>query len=117
MVDLGLEPGRLLLDRKSRNTFENVLYAKELADPKSGERWLLVTSAWHMPRAMGLFRKAGFPVEPWPVDYWTAGPQDALLLSGSPSEGLRRLDVVIKEWVGLTVNWLTGRSDALLPKP
>lgn len=117
LVDLGLERERLLLDRKSRNTFENVLYAKELADPKPGERWLLVTSAWHMPRAMGLFRKAGFPVEPWPVDYWTAGPYDVLLLSGSPSEGLGRLDVATKEWVGLIVNWLTGKSDALLPKP
>ena len=64
--DLGVGGDRLLLERKARNTAENAVLAKQLADPKPGERWLLVTSAWHMPRAMGLFRKVGFDVEPWP---------------------------------------------------
>lgn len=115
--DLGLEPGRLQLDRKARDTYENALYAKQLADPKPGERWLLVTSGWHMPRAMSLFRKAGFPVEAWPVDYRTAGTEDAFVPFYFPSEGWRRLDVAAREWVGLFVNWLTGRSPELLPHP
>jgi uncharacterized SAM-binding protein YcdF (DUF218 family) len=117
LEDLGIGRERLGLERTARDTSENARYAKEVADPKPGERWLLVTSAWHMPRAMGLFRKAGFVVEPWPVDYRTAGPDDAFVPFYSPSEGLRRLDMAAREWAGLVVNWLTGRSDALLPKP
>jgi uncharacterized SAM-binding protein YcdF (DUF218 family) len=70
-----------------------------------------------MPRAIGNFRKAGFDVEPWPVDYRTAGPQDAWRLFDSPSKGLRRLEVAVHEWLGLIANWLTGRSDAILPAP
>ena len=117
LADLGLDPKRLKLDRQARNTFENAVYAKQIADPKPGERWLLVTSAWHMPRAMGLFRKAGFNVEAWPTDYRTAGTNDAYVPFYSPSEGLRRLDVAVREWVGLVVNWLTGQSKDLLPAP
>ena len=73
--DLGIGSDRLILERKARNTAENAILAKELADPKPGQRWLLVTSAWHMPRAIGLFRKAGFDVEAWPdrLPYRRAG--------------------------------------------
>lgn len=115
--DLGIDANRLMLERKARNTAENARLAKALADPKPGQRWLLVTSAWHMPRAIGLFRAAGFEVEAWPVDYRTAGPGDAWIVFSSPLEGLRRLDLVAKEWLGLLVNWLTGRSAELLPAP
>jgi uncharacterized SAM-binding protein YcdF (DUF218 family) len=116
-ADLGLAPERLKLDRKARDTFENALNAKQLAAPKPGERWLLVTSAWHMPRAMGLFREAGFPVEAWPVDYRSAGTEDAFIPFYYPSEGWRRFDTAAREWMGLVVNRITGRSPELLPAP
>jgi uncharacterized SAM-binding protein YcdF (DUF218 family) len=115
--DLGISADRLLIERSARNTVENAVFAKQLADPKPGERWLLVTSGYHMPRAIGLFRKVGFDVEPWPVDYRTAGRADAWRLFTSPIDGLKRLDLVVKEWVGLVVNKLTGRADDLLPGP
>jgi uncharacterized SAM-binding protein YcdF (DUF218 family) len=115
--DLGVGRDRLILERRARNTAENAILAKQIADPKPGERWVLVTSAWHMPRAMGLFRKAGFGVEPWPSDYRTAGPGDAWMVFSSPVEGIRRLDFVVKEWLGLAVNRLTGKSDELFPAP
>ena len=108
---------RLLIERKARNTWENAVYTKALVGPKPGERWLLVTSGWHMPRAIGAFRKVGFEVEPWPVDYRTAGPEDAWRLFSAPSEGLRRLEAVVHEWIGLAVYRVLGRSDALLPGP
>lgn len=117
LEDLGLDPQRLKLEREARNTSENARYTKQLADPKPGERWLLVTSAWHMPRAMGLFRKAGFALEPWPVDYRTTGWGDALVPFYSPSEGLRRLDTAVREWMGLAVNRITGQSNDLFPGP
>ena len=66
---------------------------------------------------MGVFRKAGFAVEPWPVDYRTTGWDDALHPFSSPAEGLRRFDFDLKEYVGLLVYWLQGRSSALFPAP
>ena len=59
--------GRLVIDRRARNTFENALYSRELAQPKINERWVVVTSALHMPRAMGAFQSVGFNAESWPL--------------------------------------------------
>jgi uncharacterized SAM-binding protein YcdF (DUF218 family) len=64
-----------------------------------------------------VFRKAGFDVEPWPVDYRTAGPMDLLRPFDAPSDGLKRLDTATREWIGLVSYRLTGRSDALFPGP
>ena len=51
----------------SRNTHENAVNAVALVKPKPGDRWLLITSNWHMRRALCAFRTAGFEVEPWPI--------------------------------------------------
>ena len=115
--DLGVGEDRVLLEREARDTWENAAKTKALVGPKPGERWLLVTSASHMPRAMGVFRKVGFPVEPWPVDYRTVGWSDALRLMESPAEGLRRLDLAVHEWMGLMAYRLTARSDDVFPGP
>jgi uncharacterized SAM-binding protein YcdF (DUF218 family) len=115
--DLGIGEDRLFLERRARDTWENAAKSKALVGPKPGERWLLVTSASHMPRAMGAFRKAGFAVEPWPVDYRTVGWSDMLRLMESPAEGLRRLDLAVHEWLGLMAYRLTGRSDEVFPGP
>jgi uncharacterized SAM-binding protein YcdF (DUF218 family) len=68
LESLGVSGERLMLERQSRNTYENAVFSRAMVMPKPGERWLLVTSAYHMPRSVGLFRKAGFPIEPYPVD-------------------------------------------------
>ena len=114
---LGVPPDRITLESRSRNTAENAVYSKALAAPKPGERWLLVTSAMHMPRAIGAFREAGFPVEAYPVDYKTNGWQDLGSLVGSLSAGLRQTDTALHEWIGLIAYRLTGKSSALLPAP
>jgi uncharacterized SAM-binding protein YcdF (DUF218 family) len=116
-ADLGLAEARLLLERKARDTWENAVFVKVLAQPKSGERWLLVTSAWHMPRAIGAFRRAGFPVEPWPVDYRTASLWDALRPFEAPADGLKRFDTALREWIGLAIYRASGRTSALFPGP
>jgi uncharacterized SAM-binding protein YcdF (DUF218 family) len=113
---LGVPP-RIMLESRSRNTAENAVYSKALAAPKPGERWLLVTSAMHMPRAIGAFREAGFPVEAYPVDYKTNGWQDLGSVLGSLSAGLRQTDTALHEWIGLLAYRLTGKSSALLPGP
>ena len=78
---LGIDKSRLIMERRSRNTQENAEFSKALVAPKDGERWLLVTSAFHMPRSVGLFRKAGFAVEPYPVDWRVGGRGDLLTFS------------------------------------
>lgn len=117
LEDLGVPRERLVAEDRARNTVENAVFSKEIAQPKPGERWLLVTSAYHMPRAVGVFRKAGFAVEPYPVDFRTRGPIDDLRPSSSIGDGLRRADTAMREWVGLLVYWLTGRSSELFPGP
>lgn len=113
----GIPRARVILEDRSRNTVENAAFSKDLAQPKPGERWLLVTSAYHMPRAIGIFRKAGFAVEAYPVDWRTSGPEDALRPFPTMSEGLRRTDVAVREWIGLLAYWLTGKSSDLFPAP
>jgi hypothetical protein len=76
-----------LLEDRSRNTVENAVFSKALARPRLGERWLLVTSGYHMPRSVGTFRKVGFPVEPYPVDWRTRGTADALRPFPTMGEG------------------------------
>lgn len=115
--DLGVPQDRLTAEDRSRNTIENAIYSKELAKPKKGERWLLVTSAYHMPRSIGVFRRVGFEVEAYPVDWRTRGMSDALRPFNSIGDGLRRTDTAVREWVGLFVYWLTGRSSELFPAP
>jgi uncharacterized SAM-binding protein YcdF (DUF218 family) len=112
----GVPRERVALELRSRNTEENAVYTKELVKPKAGERWLLVTSAQHMPRAIGCFRQAGFPVEAYPVSWHTR--QRVNLWPGVVfGGGLGRLDFVTHEWIGLFVYWLTGRTSELLPGP
>jgi uncharacterized SAM-binding protein YcdF (DUF218 family) len=114
---LGIPGGRLTMERRSRNTGENAEFSKALVNPKDGERWLLVTSAYHMPRSIGLFRKAGFAVEPYPVDWRGGRAADLLTFSAVASDGLERMDVAVREWIGLTAYWVTGKTDAWFPAP
>src|SRR6202043_2021742 len=90
---LGVSKERLTMERGSRNTQENAEFSKAIAAPKSGERWLLVTSAYHMPRSVGLFRKVGFAVEPYSVDWRMRGAVDPLMFSIVATEGLERTDI------------------------
>lgn len=113
----GVDPARIAYDRQSLNTYQNAVYARKIARPQVGERWLVVTSAFHMPRTMGVFRKAGFEVIPYPVDFRTAGDQALLRPFAFVGEGLRRTDIATKEWVGLLSYYLSGKSDEVLPAP
>jgi uncharacterized SAM-binding protein YcdF (DUF218 family) len=114
---LGIAPGRLILESRSRTTWENAAETSRIVTPAPGETWLLVTSAWHMPRAVGVFRKAGLPVTAYPVDFLTRGRDDLFTTHITITPGLARLDLAAKEWVGLLFYWLSGRSDSLLPGP
>jgi uncharacterized SAM-binding protein YcdF (DUF218 family) len=116
-VSFGIEKSRITLEDKSRDTAENARLTRDIVQPKPNERWLLVTSAYHMPRAVALFREAGFSVEAFPVDYRTRGAADMLRPFSTLGDGLRRTDTAVREWAGLIVYWITGRTSELLPGP
>jgi uncharacterized SAM-binding protein YcdF (DUF218 family) len=111
----GLE-GRVILEKRAGNTYQNAVLSKALAAPAPGERWLLVTSAAHMPRSVGVFRQVGWPVIPYPVDYRTKGDIDLLVVPNA-ARRWREFDHAIKSWAGLVAYRLTGRSSALFPAP
>lgn len=116
LESLGVDMTRVTLERDSRNTYENALFSKRLVAPKPGETWVLVTSAAHLPRAVGTFRKAGWPVIGYPVGFLTgaAAPERIRLAFDS---GLSDLQIVLREYMGLVVYYLRGRTDALFPGP
>lgn len=91
---------RLHIDRQPQNTYENAVMSKALVAPGPGERWLLVTSASHMPRAIGAFYAVGFHVDAWPVN------------DGDTETASQ---VATHEWLGLVAYWLRGRTIALFP--
>ncbi|MCW6509104.1 YdcF family protein [Lichenifustis flavocetrariae] len=116
-ISMGVAPGRITTEDQSRNTDENARFTFALINPKADERWLLVTSAAHMPRAMGLFRAVHFPVIPYPVDYRTSGTWADFLIPRDATLGFVRFTIALREWVGLAVYRATGRIGALFPAP
>lgn len=113
---MGLPPERTTYESASRNTWENARDTLALVRPRPGEVWLLVTSAWHMPRAVGCFRTAGWDVVAWPVDHRSAARLD-LLVGFSLADGLEVLETATREWIGLVAYRLMGRIDTLFPAP
>ena len=117
LKSIGIDPARIIVEDRSRTTSENAIYSRELVKPGEDERWLLVTSAWHMPRAIGAFEKAAFAVTAYPVDFRTGGGSGKDRPFAFVSDGLRRLDIGAKEWAGLIGYYLTGRTNVLFPVP
>ena len=104
----GIAPDRLLLEGQARNTAENARLSLALAAPAPGEVWVLVTSAFHMPRAMRSFEAAGWTgVVAYPVDYRTAAFRDGM--GWDLAGNLAVLNTAIKEQVGQLGYRLTGR--------
>lgn len=114
---LGIAPDRLILENRSRNTHENAAFTREMVKPQAAETWLLVTSAFHMPRSIALFRRAEFNVVPWPVDYRTTGSEGVGLFRDNANDSLQNTTLAMREWIGLLAYWLSGRIDSPFPGP
>ncbi len=115
--ELGVPESRMLFEDRSRNTFENAFFTRELVRPQKGEKWLLVTSASHMPRAIGVFRALGVDPEAFPVDYRTAGDATDFRPPGDGAAAIVNFETAKREWVGLLVYRLTGKTRVLFPGP
>ncbi len=100
-------------ENHSLKTEENVSTSKTLINPEPNEEWILVSSAFHMPRAVGVFCQADWPVVPYPVDHRSQRGK-LMRLNFDFSANLRILELAIREWLGLLTYRLTGRSDRLL---
>lgn len=111
----GLDVSGVVFEGRSRNTFENALYTRDIVKPKPGEVWLLVTSAVHLPRSVGCFRVVGWDVLPYPVDYQTGAPGSSGILLAS--ERLSGLDAAVREVIGMIAYRLMNRTDAFFPAP
>jgi uncharacterized SAM-binding protein YcdF (DUF218 family) len=115
LAGLGLPEDRVVFESQSRTTAENAEATKALVQPKPGEVWVLVTSAAHMPRSVGVFRKAGWDVLPWPVGYRSRDRIGGF--APSLGEKLAVLDSAAHEWEGLAAYWVTGRMSTVWPGP
>jgi uncharacterized SAM-binding protein YcdF (DUF218 family) len=116
LENLGLRPFRVIYENQSRNTHENATLSKEMLKPKKNETWILITSGFHMPRSVGVFRKAGWNVIPYPVDFNTTGEVPEII-SFNTGAGLGRFSTALHEWIGLLVYYLTGRTSEIFPSP
>jgi uncharacterized SAM-binding protein YcdF (DUF218 family) len=112
---LGADLERVVFEDRSRNTFENAHYSKDLLEPKLGECWLLITSAHHIARAVGVFERVGWDVVPYPVDYRTTGTE-ALPGRLDVARRMQEFDLAVHSWLGLLAYHLMDRSSGLLPK-
>jgi uncharacterized SAM-binding protein YcdF (DUF218 family) len=116
-LSLGIPKERMTFETKSKNTWENAIFTRDLIQAKPDETWLLVTSAWHMPRSIGIFRRAGFNVIAYPVDYRTYGDERDWRLTYVVLDELTALDLALHEWIGLVAYYITGKTDAWFPAP
>lgn len=115
-TEMGLDPDRPIYESRSRNTYESAVNTYALLKPQPGQRWVVVTSAMHMPRTIGVFRKAGWDPVPYPVDYRTLGVH-GLTTIFNLRIGLNTLRFALHEWLGLIAYRALGRTDSLFPAP
>jgi uncharacterized SAM-binding protein YcdF (DUF218 family) len=116
-VSFGIPADRISVEERSQTTEENARFTARLINPTPQSRWLLVTSAYHMPRAIGTFRRAGFNVIAFPVGSRTHGWQEMWLPASTATDNLRRLDIAVHEWLGLLDYRLSGYSDEWFAGP
>lgn len=105
----------VLFERESRTTFENAVYSGQIVGDKRKQPWILVTSAWHMPRALGTFRQQGWNVTPMPVDYMTEGAFKPLFHLDL-MRNITALTILLRELCGMVGYYVGGKTDALIPE-
>jgi uncharacterized SAM-binding protein YcdF (DUF218 family) len=116
-ASLGVPESQMSFEGDSRNTYENALFTRNLIHPQPQDRWLLVTSAFHMPRSIGIFRALGMNFIAYPVDYRTFGNAEDFAPSSDATMALRNVETAVREYIGLVAYRLTGKSASLFPAP
>lgn len=112
-----IDPARIIAEPLSRNTYENAVNTAAILKREKLGPCLLVTSAFHMPRAVGMFRVAGVTVLPWPTDYEADGMAGFTVDFYEPMANFNITTTAVLEWSGLVGNYLAGRTESLFPAP
>ncbi|MEQ9636800.1 MAG: YdcF family protein [Devosia marina] len=115
-VGLGIDEERLVLEGQSRNTIENARFTQSLL-AETGGTTVLVTSAFHIPRSVGLFRAEAVSVLPWPTDFRSTGKESFGFDLADLGRNLDTTSTAMREWIGLTVYWATGQIETWFPAP
>jgi uncharacterized SAM-binding protein YcdF (DUF218 family) len=106
-LEQGVRVDNLILENKSRNTFENISYSKDIIKNNKGT-WGLITSASHMPRSYFGFKKQGLILEPISVDYRT-GTSPIFWINFDIKKGLENWNIILHEAVGISYYKITGK--------
>jgi uncharacterized SAM-binding protein YcdF (DUF218 family) len=114
MALTGLNRG-ILYEERSRNTYENALYSKELAKPEAGENWIVITSGYHLPRTMGIFEQLDWPVIPYACDQKTDGTYSPFERMPNVTYNFMMLNIATRELLGSIMYRITGKSAFILP--
>lgn len=117
LENIGFDVARVAFETQARNTHENVTLSMPIADPGADGRWIVITSAYHMPRTMGVLAAQGWEAVAWPVDYKSEGEAGRLFFTTSASEAMGLVDLAAKEWIGLVAYYVSGRTETLFPAP
>ena len=106
--EMGLNTNKIIFERNSRNTYENILNSKKIASPKKNETWILITSAFHMNRSLYVAEKINWEFFPYAVDYLTVHPTYSFTTNffGNTSN----FQIASKEWLGILSYYLIGKS-------
>ena len=107
-AQMGLAPGRLVLESTSRNTWENLVFSQRIAKPRENQVWLLASSASQLPRAMGVAARLKWKMVPWPTDYET--PRTGLTGFFAFRRNLDLADMALHEWLGLAAYRLSHKT-------
>lgn len=113
-IQMEIKSSQIRYDRSSYNTSSNAIEAKKLILSGENEKWFLITSAFHMPRSVGAFQKAGIHIQPYPVAYKSLLKYTDFF-NFNVSENLLAFDLAIHEYIGLIAYYITGRSNDLFP--
>lgn len=116
LQEFGVEESRILLDGNSGTTEARVRASIDLMHEHADETWWVMASAHRMPRVIGTFRAQGADPLPYPIDFRWIPPIDPTYTYRFTA-GLRMTDEAVKEWVGLVVYHLEGKTEQLFPEP
>jgi uncharacterized SAM-binding protein YcdF (DUF218 family) len=112
MVMTGVPDQDIMVETAAKNTRENAAFSKEMLLQNGygiDQKFLLITSAFHIPRSKGCFDKVGLQTDTFPVDYYSEDIRFSIPLLLQPEPySIFMWHKLFKEWIGITVYWLVG---------
>ena len=112
-MKIGLDTDKIIFENKSRNTYENIFFSKEIAKPTKNEKWIVITSAFHMNRAIFIGEKNNWTLTPYAVDF-TQPKKFTFIPNLDVLSNLGQMQHGSHEWIGLIAYFLMGRTSRIL---